>query len=245
MPKKYAYQLWYRTKARAKKKGLAFGLSREFVENVILNGKCSVTGIKFNKKASSKKYGAFTASIDRINPKLGYTEDNCQVVCWIYNRAKGNGTHKEVLILAEALMPSKNLKQHRFMEAVAHNSKFAKKAGVPQSVGKDFAAADKGKSFNKGGEVKDNKLKTLFKGKDTVKEEVKEAKAIKSSKISPMQYAKGEESEKQMKKSKDKVVKPKFDIPASNKSVKMKNGGLAASKGDGVAQRGKTSCKVR
>ncbi len=39
-------------------------------------------------------------------------------------------------------MPSTSDKQHRFMEAVAHSSKFAKKAGVPQSVGKDFAAAD-------------------------------------------------------------------------------------------------------
>jgi hypothetical protein len=33
------------------------------------------------------------------------------------------------------------------MEAVAHNPAFAKKAGVPQSVGKDFEAADKGKAF--------------------------------------------------------------------------------------------------
>lgn len=40
-------------------------------------------------------------------------------------------------------MPSTSAKQHRFMEAVAHNAKFAKKAGVPQKVGKDFAAADK------------------------------------------------------------------------------------------------------
>ena len=37
------------------------------------------------------------------------------------------------------------------MEAVAHNAKFAKKAGIPQSVGKDFAKADKGKKFKKGG----------------------------------------------------------------------------------------------
>lgn len=28
------------------------------------------------------------------------------------------------------------------MEAIAHSPKFAKKAGVPQSVGKDFARAD-------------------------------------------------------------------------------------------------------
>lgn len=40
-------------------------------------------------------------------------------------------------------MPSKSKKQARFMAAVAHNPKFAKKAGVPQSVGQDFNAADK------------------------------------------------------------------------------------------------------
>jgi len=39
-------------------------------------------------------------------------------------------------------MPSKSAKQHRFMEAIAHSPEFAKKAGVPQSVGKDFAKAD-------------------------------------------------------------------------------------------------------
>jgi hypothetical protein len=44
-------------------------------------------------------------------------------------------------------MPSTSAKQHRFMEAIAHNKAFAKKAGVPQSVGQDFANADKGKLF--------------------------------------------------------------------------------------------------
>jgi hypothetical protein len=48
-------------------------------------------------------------------------------------------------------MPSKSKAQHNLMEAVAHNPKFAKKAGIPQSVGKDFAKADKGKKFKKGG----------------------------------------------------------------------------------------------
>lgn len=37
------------------------------------------------------------------------------------------------------------------MEAVAHSPAFAKKAGVPQSVGKDFSTADKGRKFSKGG----------------------------------------------------------------------------------------------
>jgi len=37
------------------------------------------------------------------------------------------------------------------MEAAAHNAAFAKKVGIPQKVGKDFAEADKGKKFAKGG----------------------------------------------------------------------------------------------
>jgi len=48
-------------------------------------------------------------------------------------------------------MPSKSASQHRLMEAVAHNPSFAKKVGIPQKVGKDFAAADKGKKFKEGG----------------------------------------------------------------------------------------------
>lgn len=50
-------------------------------------------------------------------------------------------------------MPSTSKKQHNFMEAVAHNPSFAKKVGVPQSVGQDFATADKGKKFAKGGRM--------------------------------------------------------------------------------------------
>ncbi|CAB4123765.1 hypothetical protein UFOVP48_78 [uncultured Caudovirales phage] len=48
-------------------------------------------------------------------------------------------------------MPSSSKKQHNFMEAVAHNPAFAKKAGVPRSVGQDFSKADTGKKFSKGG----------------------------------------------------------------------------------------------
>lgn len=50
-------------------------------------------------------------------------------------------------------MPSVSKKQHNFMEAVAHNPAFAKKAGVPQSVGKEFSTADKGRKFSKGGQT--------------------------------------------------------------------------------------------
>ena len=40
-------------------------------------------------------------------------------------------------------MPSKSPKQAKFMRAAAHNPKFAKEAGIPQKVAKEFANADK------------------------------------------------------------------------------------------------------
>ena len=45
------------------------------------------------------------------------------------------------------------------MEMIANSPKMAKKVGVPQSVGKDFAAADKGKTFKKGGAMKHEDIK--------------------------------------------------------------------------------------
>jgi len=47
-------------------------------------------------------------------------------------------------------MPATSAKQERFMQAVAHNPAFAKKAGVPQSVGKEFTKKE-------GGPVKESK----------------------------------------------------------------------------------------
>ena len=56
-------------------------------------------------------------------------------------------------------MPSKSKAQHNFMAAVANNPAFAKKAGVPQSVGKEFTTADKGRKFSKGGDMKAEMMK--------------------------------------------------------------------------------------
>jgi hypothetical protein len=56
-------------------------------------------------------------------------------------------------------MPSTSKKQHNFMAAIAHSPSFAKKAGVPMSVGKDFVTADKGKKFSKGGDMKHEDVK--------------------------------------------------------------------------------------
>lgn len=46
-------------------------------------------------------------------------------------------------------MPSKTPKQAKFMRAISHSPEFAKKVGVPQSVGQDFEAADKAEKKSK------------------------------------------------------------------------------------------------
>jgi hypothetical protein len=68
-------------------------------------------------------------------------------------------------------MPSVSKKQHNFMAAVANNPSFAKKAGVPQSVGKEFNNADKGKKFSTGGHMATTKM-----GKPTMKPGMSTAK---------------------------------------------------------------------
>jgi hypothetical protein len=71
-------------------------------------------------------------------------------------------------------MPSTSKKQHNFMAAVANNPKFAKKVGVPQSVGKDFNTADKGKTFKEGGTMKHEDIKKdMPMMKKVAKQEVK------------------------------------------------------------------------
>lgn len=42
-------------------------------------------------------------------------------------------------------MPSKSAKQARTMAAAAHDSKFARKMGIPQSVAREFNQADQRK----------------------------------------------------------------------------------------------------
>ena len=54
-------------------------------------------------------------------------------------------------------MPSKSAKQHRFMEAAAHNPAFAKRAGIPQGVAREFVSADK--AMGSGGKAKKPVLK--------------------------------------------------------------------------------------
>ena len=86
-------------------------------------------------------------------------------------------------------MPSVSEKQKRFMDAAAHNPAFAKKVGVPTKVAKEFSAADKGRKFSGGGEMKESKamakkevsfMKKAGAPKSMIKHEKAEMKGMKS-----------------------------------------------------------------
>jgi len=139
-------------------------------------------------------------------------------------------------------MPSVSKKQHNLMEAVANSPAFAKKVGVKQAVGKDFAAADKGKKFKGGGMA-------LFKGKETYGEELKEAKSLKSGKISPAGFVKGEKSEGNKdeenpallaKEIKTGAMSPKQYASVESKEPKAKK----FARGGGIEVRGKTKGRI-
>jgi hypothetical protein len=91
-------------KKRAKEKGLDFDITIDWVEQRLITGVCEVTGIPFEKDDAVERVGrSFAPSLDRRDNALGYTQDNVQVVCWIYNRAKGVQGAEDVLRMAEAL----------------------------------------------------------------------------------------------------------------------------------------------
>ena len=144
-------------------------------------------------------------------------------------------------------MPSTSKKQHNFMAAVANNPEFAKKAGVPQSVGKDFTAADKGIKFKGGTRIrpdlqKVNKPETL-QGKTELFKQGGNTMATKMSKPT---------MKPGMSMAKDGMKKPtpmaKTDMAGSMMGMKkggmkkMAAGGFTRS-ADGVASKGKTKGK--
>ena len=88
-------------------------------------------------------------------------------------------------------MPSTSKKQHNFMAAVANNPSFAKKVGVPQSVGKEFNNADKGKTFKRGGDMaKANPFMEMIAKKKAMAKGKKEM-PMKKMAAGGMAYAKG------------------------------------------------------
>jgi hypothetical protein len=141
-------------------------------------------------------------------------------------------------------MPSVSAKQHKFMAAIAHNPAFAKKVGIPQSVGKDFNEADKGKKFGSGGVArpdlqKINKPTTLH-GKMSI---MKEGGDTMNAKMKMFEKSGKDVEKKGMKEgSKADMALDKKQMMGMKKGgmKKMAAGGSASKRADGVASKGKT-----
>ena len=127
-------------------------------------------------------------------------------------------------------MPTVSKKQERFMQAVAHNPKFAKKAGVPQSESKDFLNADKGNLKRK----TEMPLKLKEKSLDDMKKD-----AILGS-VAERGYKKGGMPMKMKDGKKVPIFMNKGGMAASSMG-KVKT---AAPSKDGIAVKGKTKGKM-
>jgi len=111
-----AYKLYHAAKYRAKKKSLEFDLTKDWILEKLNNGLCEASGIKieFSEKYSRNRHAfsePFSPSLDKINPKGGYTKENTQIVVWIYNAAKSSFTHNDVLTLAKSIVSREQLFQ--------------------------------------------------------------------------------------------------------------------------------------
>ena len=84
---------------RAKKAGLPFNLTEEWYYNNC--EVCAVTRMPLDPWGTR---GPWTAHIDRKEPSKGYTQDNCQVVCAMYDLAKKNCEHEDVVQMALGLI---------------------------------------------------------------------------------------------------------------------------------------------
>jgi hypothetical protein len=131
-------------------------------------------------------------------------------------------------------MPSVSKKQHNFMAAVANNPKFAKKAGVPSSVGKEFLTADKGKKFKEGGTMKPTDMKKN-------PGMAKLPKAVRN-KMGFMKDGGAAHSDMAKDKPMMKKVAAKAVKGHEKKMHGMKSGGMA--KGGGCEIKGKTKGKM-
>jgi hypothetical protein len=141
-------------------------------------------------------------------------------------------------------VPSVSQKQHNMMAMVANNPAKSKQLGIPQSVGKDFLAADKGKKFGGGSRADSqvvNRPKTnQGKGELFAKGgQMKESKAMAKKEIAFMEK-KG--APKSMVK--HEMAEAKGKPFAKGGMTKMGAVKTAAPSRDGMATKGKTQGKM-
>lgn len=92
-------------KGRSKAAGLEFDLTHGWGESR-WTGRCELTNIPFVLGKKGHSGGLYSPSIDRITPKIGYTQSNCRFILCSINCFKGAGTDQEIMLIAAALAAS-------------------------------------------------------------------------------------------------------------------------------------------
>jgi hypothetical protein len=72
------------------------------IAKIIENGRCVKTGIPFQFSKTEFHSNPWTPTPDRIDSKKGYTKENVQWVCFMYNALKGQYTEELVAKFIEA-----------------------------------------------------------------------------------------------------------------------------------------------
>ena len=91
------HQLFHNFKKRASFAKVPFELSKENMIEIFDNGgdTCPVFGFKYIKDAD-KNNRDYAPSLDRIDPKKGYTKENTIVVSMLANRIKTDATIDQI-----------------------------------------------------------------------------------------------------------------------------------------------------
>lgn len=101
-PERIISYLLMAAKIRAKKKSLEFSLVKD---DIILPIYCPILGVKLSRE--NKRY---TYSLDRINPKEGYTKENTWVISLLANSMKWDSTPEERLAFANWIISNEKEK---------------------------------------------------------------------------------------------------------------------------------------
>lgn len=104
----FAAYILKRCRDSAKKRGIPFDLSKRWIQEKLDSGLCEVSGLPFDFRIGTGgrrgKRNPYGPSIDRQDSDKGYIEENCQMVVWMLNAAKGSWTIEDVMYLARALV---------------------------------------------------------------------------------------------------------------------------------------------
>jgi hypothetical protein len=91
-------------KRRAKNTGANFDIPVAMIEVLLRIGTCQRSGIKFDLEKHEKlQINPFAPSLDRKDSFKGYTVDNVQLVCDMYNRGKSQNTDEDFIAFCKAV----------------------------------------------------------------------------------------------------------------------------------------------